>query len=190
MRWRTSEQHEAYPRITSYLQDLPMYLSENPRVFDAFQGRSGLNGAEARRVATLGQFPLFRVAPITIGGQRVGANGSHSNGLVTLDLDIASEIESPVHLSEGHCRVLLYATALHELVHFGRWQNNLSVTINGNEAGKMFECSAYQGDVGWSGSSSHLSQSRNGRYNNVRWSCPLSTLTPGRVQLTWTPSGT
>ncbi len=187
MRWRTRQQHQHYVRMTEYLRDLPQYLSLNQRIKAAFMDYSGFSEAQALHVATLGQRPLFQVDMIAINGQRVTANGSHYRGLITIDVDIGNEMENQTFLGEGSARVLLYATCLHELVHFGREQNGLPVTINGDEAGKIFECRAYQGDINWDGSSSTLTQSRSGRYQGVPWRCPLSALYGSRSQLTWTP---
>ncbi len=187
MRWQTRQQHQAYPRLTGFLQDLPLYLFSEIRVLNAFKRFSGFNDSTARSVTTLGVRPLFQVSPIFIDGRRVPANGSHSRGLITIDLDIAVEIEGQQSLPEGAARVLLYATALHELVHYGRWHNGLGQTVRGNEAGKMFECTAYQGDINWDRQSSRLSQSRSGRYATVSWACPLSTLQSGTVRLSWLP---
>ena len=188
MRWRTAAQHHAFARLTSYLADLPRYLDANTMVRDAFARYSGFSLTECRRVAALGERPLFQVDYISIHGQRVSANGSHRNGLITIDTVIANEVESGSSLAEGSARVLLYSVALHELVHFGRMTNRLSQTVHGNEAGKMFECTAYQGDIDWAPGEHRLRQRRSGVYDGVRWACPLSAIRPGHVRLAWTPN--
>jgi hypothetical protein len=168
-----------YRRITRYLSELPTYVSQNPQVREAFLRFSGLAPAQATTATTLGQRPLFQVAPIQVSG---AANGSYNRqtGIVTIDLVIGAEVEHQRSLSENLAKRLLYATCLHELVHFGRHVSGLPATFDGEEAGKLFECQAYQGDVGWDGQSSRLSHRRSGSVQGVRWACPLHTLLPPR----------
>ena len=140
-----------FERIAQYLANDIQRILDNKRIANAIKKYSGYSDKELKKIFTWGQGPVlnpteFKGEKFAVLGQTMGLLDGDLNYLpgsahTSINIDLFEALE----VAEGKDRdYLLFMTAvtiLHELVHYGVLENNL--TTESDEEGNAFEMEAY-----------------------------------------------
>ena len=132
-----------YPAFAMWVCNNLPGVREKPRVFKAFQKYAELNEKVAERAIRHGNPPEieFRHLP-TANGE---FNGKKYPGTVFIAMDICDRFQgSKADAEDPRMHLLVEATLLHEIVHWGDWMDGKVADF---EAGNAFERAAYGRDV-------------------------------------------
>jgi len=140
-----------YPRLDRLLHGLELAERELTSLLELY---SGLSESEVLSALQWGTAPRIAVGNLVNASPNALAHTPHRGGAnrttnIILARFMIDELERPSALSELDGIRLVEATVLHELVHWGRFEKGLPVLIDGQEAGKVFECAYYHSDVTW-----------------------------------------
>ena len=139
-------QDAQYPNYGTLIRGkLRALKSDQPRVFEALA--TVLESTElAQSAIAAGTYPRVKVARLmkngkwqrNVGGQFSGECDADAVNYVYVNKSVATGYEDDHSSSTTIERV-----TLHEVAHWGRFQNGLPAKINGKEAGSWFEYLAY-----------------------------------------------
>ena len=132
-----------YPALAVWICDNLPGVKKKPKVFKAFQKYAELDEKVAERALRHGNPPQieFRYMP-TANGEFIGKKYP---GTVFIAMDICERFQaSRADAEDPRMHLLVEATLLHEIVHWGDWQDG---KVTAFEAGKAFEKEAYGRDV-------------------------------------------
>jgi hypothetical protein len=130
---------QQYPRFTSMVKDLRRFVQNNPDVLNALLQLTGYSSSEVLNSLTWGKGPKIVVEDFPAQfGQLKGASrqiagkylrGSDPN-TIHINANWVRGIEQAVIKENYQATAFFLATVvLHEYVHEGRFQNNLSPTL-------------------------------------------------------------
>ena len=133
-----------YPQLASWILDNLPKVKDKPKVLKAFQTYSKLNEKVSARALQDGNPPVieYRYLPADNGI----FIGNKYPGTVFLSMSICNRFEgSKKDAADPRMHLLLEATLLHEMVHWGDFQDDKQ--LSAGEQGKAFEKAAYGKDV-------------------------------------------
>lgn len=130
-----------YPKFKNLASNLQNFLRKYPNVLKALKEYTGLSEAKIIELMKPGKGPKI-VTKFNLTNKGNDCYGLFNNvkGEITINENYVKGFE--VAQSEAAIQatgMLLTIVTLHEFIHFGRDMNNLSLEINGNEAGWVFE---------------------------------------------------
>lgn len=129
-----------YPRFTSMVKNLKTFVKNNPKVLNALQFYSGFTKQKILDYLTFGQGPKIKIEEMSgIFGyynKEVSSNTLHLRASYVRGLEIAH-----LQSTQDATSFLLAVTILHEFVHLGTNQNNISE--GGYDFGLGFERDAF-----------------------------------------------
>lgn len=132
-----------FPLLAAWLTTNIPRVRRNPRVFRAFCRYAELNRRSAVEALNVGSNPdiCFRHMP--------GANGEFEGATHPNTVFLAREIclrfeNNAADRRDPRMHRLLESTVLHEMVHWGDWQDGVD---QAGEEGKAFERAAYGRDI-------------------------------------------
>ena len=133
-----------YPRLAAWICDNLPKVKDKPKVFKAFQRYAKLNEKVAERALRHGTPPViaYRHLPADNG---IFIGNKYPDTLF-ISMSICDRFQgSTQDAADPRMHRLLEATLLHEMVHWGDFQDDQ--TLSPGEQGKAFEKAAYGKDV-------------------------------------------
>lgn len=135
---------QKYPKFADLIQQIPLFLSANPKVMDALVQFTGFTEAQIQTIITDGQGPTLTLS----NDPRLDIANGLFNGLQDANNILISE--SSVQLWENKTGIGSFAersglafsimvTVLHETVHYGRFHNGLPDPSTNPDYGTDFE---------------------------------------------------
>lgn len=114
-----------YPRFTSMVKNLKTFVKNNPKVMAALQTYSGFTKQQILNQLTFGQGPTIKVEEMS--GRFGFYNRNNGNKTLHIRASYVRGLEqSGLQSTQEATAFLLAVTILHEFVHFGTTQNNIS----------------------------------------------------------------
>ena len=132
-----------YPGVAMWICNNLPKARNKPKIFNSFKKYASLTDQEAIRAINHGSEPEidYRHMP-TANGEFWGAKYPNT---VFISKDICDRFKrSVVDANDPRMHVLLEATLLHEMVHWGDWMDG---KVTAGELGKTFEKEAYGRDI-------------------------------------------
>jgi hypothetical protein len=129
-----------YPRFTYMVKNLKTFVKNNPKVLNALQAYSGFNKQQILDHLTFGQGPTIKVEEMT--GRFGFYNKNNSSNTLHIRASYVRGLEQAFLQSTQEATAFLLAvTILHEYVHLGTSQNNISEGVY--DFGNGFERDAF-----------------------------------------------
>jgi RHS repeat-associated protein len=140
-----------YPRLEQYLRKGIQKVLDNKVIKDALKKHTGYSNEQLTEIFTWGKGPTLN--PSKLGDERLSIlgetmalitpDGSYSPGtaFIMINEDLLADLESAQGRDKDYMLFITAVTILHELVHFGNFENN--VNTNSDEKGNDFENYAY-----------------------------------------------
>lgn len=117
-----------YPRFTNMVKNLKTFVKNNPKVLNALQAYSGFSKQQILNHLTFGQGPTIKVEEMT--GRYGFYNKNNGNKTLHIRASYVRGLEQAFLQSTQEATAFLLAvTILHEYVHLGTTQNNISEGI-------------------------------------------------------------
>jgi Metallopeptidase toxin 3 len=114
-----------YPRFTDMVKNLKTFVKNNPKVLSALQTYSGFSKQQILNHLTFGQGPTIKVEEMT--GRFGFYNKNNGNKTLHIRASYVRGLEQAYLQSTQEATAFLLAvTILHEYVHLGTTQNNIS----------------------------------------------------------------
>lgn len=134
---------KTYPHLAQWICSTLPGARQKPKVYKAFQKYAELSQTQAEAAVKHGSPPEvdFRYMP-SANGEFIG---NKYPGTVFISKDICDRFQqSDADAKDPRMHLLVEATLLHEIVHWGQWAAG---KVSSFEAGKAFEREAYGKDV-------------------------------------------
>ncbi|NIM35091.1 MAG: hypothetical protein GTN67_06570 [Hydrotalea flava] len=114
-----------YPRFTDMVKNLKTFVKNNPKVLNALQTYSGFSKQKILNHLTIGQGPTIKVEEMT--GRFGFYNKNNGNKTLHIRASYVRGLEQAYLQSTQEATAFLLAvTILHEYIHLGTTQNNIS----------------------------------------------------------------
>ncbi len=161
-----NEIESKYPGLYKTLSKLKSYVNNDPEVMKSMSDASGYSKSQVLKLLSLKNLAnIVKVGGTSEWGQffsDVDPNNVHIRANLATSLDSGGFKAKMLGISESLNGTSFFAgvTVLHELVHYGRYWNNLPSLIGRYEAGQVFETNAFGSIQGISGSTQNAA--RNG----------------------------
>jgi len=136
-----SDNYEShYPRFTNMVKNLKTFVKSNPKVLSALQAYSGFTKQQILNHLTYGQGPLIKIEEMS--GRFGYYNRNNGNNTLHIRASYVRGLEQAYLQSTQEATAFLLAiTILHEYVHLGTTQNNISEGVY--DFGSGFERDAF-----------------------------------------------
>lgn len=129
-----------YPRFTNMVKNLKTFVKNNPKVLSALQAYSGFTKQQVLNHLTYGQGPLIKIEEMS--GRFGYYNRNNGSNTLHIRASFVRGLEQAYLQSTQEATTFLLAvTILHEYVHLGTTQNNISEGVY--DFGSGFERDAF-----------------------------------------------